>query len=103
MNLRKEKTTNNHKKLLINQEPLLIYPTEKDYPEIMSVECQKEQITATLSDGRVVGVPTVWFKRLRSATSQQLKKCEILPDGYGITWPELDEDISVKIFVEGLK
>jgi hypothetical protein len=27
---------------------------------------------------------------------------EILPDGYGITWPNLDEDISVKAFVEGL-
>jgi len=75
---------------------------EKDYPEIMAVECQNQQLTATLSDGRIVSIPTVWFKRLREATSEQLKKLEILPDGYGITWPELDEDISVKAFVNGL-
>jgi len=32
---------------------------EKDYPEIMAVECQNQQLTATLSDGRIVSIPTV--------------------------------------------
>ena len=75
---------------------------EKDYPEIMTLECQEQQLTASLSDGRLVSIPVFWFKKLREATNEQLNNFEILPDGYGITWPQLDEDISVKVFVEGI-
>ena len=75
---------------------------EKEYPEILTLSYQNQQLTATLSDGRAVSIPTVWFKRLREATDKQLNNFEILPDGYGIHWPEIGEDISVKAFVEGL-
>jgi hypothetical protein len=33
---------------------------------------------------------------------EQLQNFEITPFGYGIHWPKIDEDISVKAFVEGL-
>jgi hypothetical protein len=75
---------------------------EKEYPEILTLSCQDQQLTATLSDGRIVSIPIVWFKRLREVTDEQLNSFEILPDGYGISWPKLNEDISVKAFVEGL-
>ena len=96
-NLRNESRTNKKNPLIGSQ----ILP-EKDYPEILAVECQNQQLTATLSDGRSITIPTFWFKRLREATDEQLKQLEILPDGYGISWPTLDEDISVKVFIEGL-
>ncbi|CAG8851080.1 7916_t:CDS:2, partial [Gigaspora margarita] len=68
---------------------------EKDYPEIVALECQNRQLTASLSDGRLVSIPAVWFKKLREATDEQLNNFEILPDGYGVTWSQLDEDISL--------
>ncbi|CAG8836894.1 14855_t:CDS:2, partial [Racocetra persica] len=67
---------------------------EKDYPEIVALEGQNRQLTASLSDGRLVSIPAVWFKKLREATDEQLNNFEILPDGYGVTWSQLDEDIS---------
>ena len=92
LNLRNEKQTKR----------TITHPIEKDYPLITGLQCQEYQITATLSDGRIISIPTAWFKRLRKANLKQLENFEILPDGYGITWPDLDEDISVKAFVEGI-
>jgi len=92
LNLRNEKRT----------KKIITHPVEKDYPAITDLQCQEYQITATLSDGRVISIPVAWFKRLRKANLEQLNNYEILPDGYGITWPNLDEDISVKAFVEGI-
>ncbi|WP_269800933.1 DUF2442 domain-containing protein [Aliidiomarina celeris] len=36
-----------------------------------------------------------WFPSLSQATESQLKDWEILGDGEGIHWPQLDEDLSV--------
>jgi len=33
--------------------------------------------------------------RLARATAEQLKTFELSPSGYGIHWPDLDEDLSV--------
>ena len=76
--------------------------SEKKYPSIVSLQCEKHKITATLSDGKITNIPTAWFKHLRQANLKQLQNFEITPTGYGIHWPEIDEDISVKAFVEGL-
>ena len=34
-------------------------------------------------------------ERLRNATQNQRENFEISPTGYGIHWPELDEDLSI--------
>ncbi len=34
-------------------------------------------------------------ERLRNATQQQRENFEISPAGYGIHWPDLDEDLSI--------
>jgi len=60
----------------------------------------KDTITAILSDGREISVPIAWFPRLASASRKQLDKFEISPAGYGIHWPLLDEDISIKVFLD---
>jgi len=31
---------------------------EKEYPSIVSLQCEKHKITATLSDGRITSIPT---------------------------------------------
>lgn len=70
------------------------------YPAIMKVKVEKEKIIAMMSDGREVAIPIAWFDRLANATGKQLKNLQISPGGYGIHWPDIDEDISVKAFFD---
>ncbi len=53
----------------------------------------------TLSDGRILGVPLVWFPRLMNATDAQRDAVEITP--YGLHWAALDEDISIPALLDG--
>ena len=66
---------------------------------IVNVEIVEDMIKAKISDGRIVLVPITWFPRLTNATPANLRKFEISPSGYGVHWPELDEDISIKSFI----
>ena len=58
-------------------------------------------LVVELVDGRTVSVPLRWFPRLTGATPEQLRNFEILADGEGIHWPELDEDLSVAGLLKG--
>ncbi len=70
-----------------------------DELSILKLTVTDEMLTATISDGRIISIPVAWFDRLRNGTLEQLQKFEISPSGYGIHWPDLDEDISVKAFL----
>ena len=48
-----------------------------------------------LKDARVLSVPLAWFPKLSNATREQLEQYELLGDGEGIHWEDLDEDLSV--------
>jgi Protein of unknown function (DUF2442) len=48
-----------------------------------------------LADGRELSVPLSWFPRLASATRIQQDRWELIGEGTGIHWPDVDEDISV--------
>lgn len=74
----------------------------KDYPEIIDLKILKDSISARMSDGREMSVPIAWFPRLAGAKKSHLKNFEISPGGYGVHWPDIDEDISIKAFVDGL-
>ncbi len=69
-------------------------------PAIIQVSVSDDKISANMSDGREVSIPIAWFSRLMNATTAQRTKFEISPGGYGIHWPDLDEDISIKAFLE---
>lgn len=64
-------------------------------PRIKSIRVTEETITAELVDGRTVSVPLAWSWRLSEATPEQRNRFEILGDGQGVHWPEIDEDISI--------
>ena len=70
------------------------------YPAITSVRVHRDKVAATLSDGREVSIPLAWFHRLAGASRSQLVDFEISPGGYGIHWPRIDEDISIKAFLD---
>jgi len=59
------------------------------------VEVSDDELTVLLADGRRISVPLAWYPRLLNATAEQRRNFELLGDGHGIHWPELDEDLSV--------
>ena len=77
----------------------LAYKVELDELSITKLEVTEYLLTAYISDGRIISIPVVWFETLRDATIDQLKNFEISPSGYGVHWPDVDEDISVKAFL----
>jgi hypothetical protein len=71
-------------------------------PRITELEVGEDSITAHLADGRIVSVPLAWSWRLSEATPEQRAKFEILGNGQGVRWAELDEDIGVEGMLSGI-
>jgi hypothetical protein len=61
----------------------------------VDVSCSSDALSVTLSDGRVVSVPLVWFPRLADASPRERSDWELIGGGIGIHWEAIDEDISV--------
>jgi hypothetical protein len=59
------------------------------------VSVSDDTLTVDLEDGRTISVPIVWYPRLAYATPVERNNFEIVGAGYGIHWPDLDEDIGV--------
>lgn len=66
------------------------------------VSVTDETITAHLVDGRVISVPLAWSWRLSEATPAQRSNWELIGDGHGIHWPDVDEDISAEGMLHGI-
>jgi hypothetical protein len=49
----------------------------------------------TLTDGRLLSVPIIWFPLLHAASPEQRSHYEIGAGGRSLHWPEIDEDLSV--------
>jgi hypothetical protein len=62
---------------------------------IADVRITSEQIEVRLRDGRWVTAPLSWFPRLQAAPAGALAHWTISAAGYGVHWPELDEDIGI--------
>lgn len=71
-------------------------------PRVKEVSVTEELITFSLVDGRVVSVPLAWSWRLSEATPAQRNNFEIIGDGYGAHWPDVDEDLSVEGMLHGV-
>ena len=52
-------------------------------------------------DGRTIIVPLVWYPRLLNASEEQRQNWMIAGAGYGIHWPEADEDLSTEGLLRG--
>jgi hypothetical protein len=68
---------------------------EKAEALAVDVPCSGDALVVTLTDGRVVSVPLVWFPRLADASARERSDWELIGGGIGIHWDALDEDISV--------
>jgi hypothetical protein len=58
-------------------------------------------IVVDLMDGRTISVPLAWYPRLADASPARRAKWEIAGGGYGIHWPDLDEDLSTEGLLRG--
>lgn len=66
------------------------------HPCAEKVQFTDADMIVHLMDGRKISVPIAWFPALSVAQKSQLEDYELLGDGDGIHWPQLDEDLSVK-------
>jgi hypothetical protein len=61
----------------------------------------EDELCVVLVDGRRISAPLAWFPRLLRATPAQRSNYELLGEGLGIHWPEVDEDLSVAGLLQG--
>ena len=75
--------------------------TCKAEERIREVRLTDDSLIVDLMDGRTIGGPSVWYPRLAAATPEQRAGWETAGAGYGIHWPDLDEDLSTEGLLRG--
>jgi hypothetical protein len=68
---------------------------------VESIDFTDEFLVVALKDGRRISVPLEWYPRLAKASRAQLLNWQICGGGYGMHWPELDEDLSTEGLLRG--
>jgi hypothetical protein len=71
-------------------------PTILVSPRITQVSVTDDTLTVDLEDGRTISVPIGWYPRLAHGSATERQHFEISGAGYGIHWPDLDEDIGAE-------
>jgi len=70
---------------------------------VRDVAFSADELAVGLMDGRTITVPLAWYRRLFDATPDQLAHWELAGAGYGIHWPDLDEDLSTEDLLRGAR
>jgi len=68
---------------------------------VKSVRSDKDTLSVELMDGRTITVPLTWYPKLLNATPEQRDHWELSGGGYGIHWPDIDEDLSTEGLLRG--
>jgi hypothetical protein len=71
------------------------------HPRAEQVQFTDEEMVVALADGRKISVPIVWFPRLADASVEERENYELMGEGEGIHWPDLDEDLRVQGLLAG--
>ena len=58
-------------------------------------------VCVSLKDGREIRFPSSKNRRLARGSVKAVKNVEIICNGTGLHWPDLDEDLSVQGILEG--
>ncbi len=70
---------------------------------IIGVAVTEDTLSVDLEDGRTISVPIGWYPRLALGTPAERANYQISSAGYGVHWPDLDEDIGVEGLLLGKK
>jgi len=68
---------------------------------VKDVHFTEDTISVDLIDGRTIVVPLAWYPILLEATPEQRSNWEVSGAGYGIHWPDIDEDLSTEGLLRG--
>lgn len=68
---------------------------------VKGVEVGDDVLSVELMDGRTIGVPLVWYPRLLNASEKERRNWRVAGGGYGIHWPDVDEDLSTEGLLRG--
>jgi len=68
---------------------------------VKDVSFTEDALSVDLVDGRTIIVPLAWYPRLLHATPEQRNNWEICGGGYGVHWPDIDEDLSTEGLLRG--
>jgi hypothetical protein len=74
---------------------------ELTVPKICSVTVTHSTLTFEAEDGRAVSAPLDWFPRLKAGSDEERGRWMLIGAGYGVHWPDLDEDISIESLLAG--
>ena len=72
-------------------------------PKVVNVIIDNDTLSLNLEDGRIVSVPIGWYPRLLYGVPAERVNFQISSAGYGVYWPDLDEDIGVEGLLLGKK
>ncbi len=70
--------------------------TADEGQRVAEVETDSATLRVRLRNGEWLSVPLAWYPRLLAGTAEQRGRWEVAGAGFGIHWPELDEDLSVE-------
>lgn len=68
---------------------------------VKDVHPSDDTLSVDLVDGRTITVPLAWYPRLLHATPEQRANWQVAGGGFGIYWPDLDEDLSTEGLLRG--
>lgn len=68
---------------------------------VKDVRFTEDVLIVDLVDGRTISVPLVWYPRLLSATPEQRANWRVAGGGFGIHWPDVDEDLNTDGLLRG--
>jgi hypothetical protein len=68
---------------------------------VKDVRFTDDLLVVDLLDGRTISVPLVWYPRLLSATPEQRANWRLAGGGFGIHWPDVDEDLTTEGLLRG--
>ena len=69
--------------------------------KVKHVSFSDDQLIVDLLDGRTISVPLAWYPRLLHAALEQRENWELSGGGFGIHWPDIDEDLSTEGLLRG--
>jgi hypothetical protein len=68
---------------------------------VQNVHIDDDAMSVDLMDGRTITVPLVWYPKLLNASPEQRLNWQPCAGGYGIHWPDMDEDLSTEGLLKG--
>ena len=68
---------------------------------VRDVHLTEDTLAVDLADGRTIIVPLAWYPRLLNATAEHRSHWKVSGAGYGIHWPDIDEDLSTEGLLRG--